>query len=143
MHIKYNKLYISREDRKNRVIRSERIKDFERSLKMDKINERMKRIDNMQKDRYLLEEERRIIENEMDMKKSVMLQRLQKVMKDDEINMTKDEILNYVINDVKPGHKNKNEDNNKNNSKENNKENDIKDNYNNVPGTIEDNPKNK
>ena len=57
MHIKFNKLYMSREDRKNRVIRRERVKDFQRTQKMDKIIERMKRIDNLQKDRYLLEEE--------------------------------------------------------------------------------------
>ena len=62
LHIKFNKLYISREDRKNRVIRKERVRDFQRTQKMDKINQRMKRIDNMQKDRYLLEEERKKIE---------------------------------------------------------------------------------
>ena len=133
MHIKYNKLFMSREDRKNRVMRSERVKDFERSLKMDMINQRMQRIENMQKDRYILEEERRKIENEMNTKKSVMLNRLEKVMKDDEINMTKDEILDYVINDIKPGHKNKNEEN----KKEKNKEINIKDNNDNVPGAIQ------
>ena len=108
MHIKYNKLYISREDRKNRVIRSERVKDFERSQKLDKINNRMKRIENMQKDRYLLEEERRKNEDEMNEKKNIMLKRLEQVIKSDK-NMTKDEIMDYVINNVEPGN---NKDNN-------------------------------
>ena len=112
MHIKYNKLYMSREDRKNRVIRSERVKDFERSQQLDKINNRIKRIENMQKDRYLLEEERRKNEDEMNEKKNTMLKRLEKVIKSDK-NMTKDEIMDYVINNIEPGNKNKEEENNK------------------------------
>ena len=133
LHKKYNQLFMSREDRKNRVMRSERVKDFERSVKLDMINARMQRIDNMQKDRYILEEERRKLEDEMNNKKSVMLSRLEKVMKDDR-NMTKDEIMDYVINDVKPGQKHKEE-----NKKEDNIN--IKDNSANVPGAIEEKTK--
>ena len=114
LHIKYNKLNMTREDRKNKVLRSERIKDYERSKKMDMINERMKRIDEMQKDRYLLEEERRKMEEELNNQKSVMLHRLEDVIKSDK-NMTKDEIMEYVLNDVKPGNKNKEEKNINNN----------------------------
>ena len=108
LHKKYNKLYMSREDRKNRVMRSERVKDFERSVKLDMINARMERIENMQKDRYMLDEERRKMEDDISNKKSVMLRRLEKVMKDDR-DMTKEEIMDYVFNDVKPGQKNKEE----------------------------------
>ena len=86
MHIKYNKLYMSREDRKNRVIRSERVKDFERSPKLYKINNRIKIIENMQKDKYLLEEERRKNEDEMNEKKNLMLKRLEQVIKSDKKN---------------------------------------------------------
>ena len=99
LHIKFNKLYISREDRKNRVIRRERVNDFQRTQKMDKINQRMKRIDNMQKDRYLLEEERKKIEEEIHNKKIIMLKRLQNVIKNNK-QMSKDEIMDYVF-DVK------------------------------------------
>ena len=108
LHKKYNKLYMSREDRKNRVMRRERVKDFERSVKLDMINARMERIENMQKDRYMLDEERRKMEDDISNKKSVMLRRLEKVMKDDR-DMTKEEIMDYVFNDVKPGQKNKEE----------------------------------
>ena len=68
----------------------------------------MKRIENMQKDRYLLEEERRKNEDEMNEKKNIMLKRLEQVIKSDK-NMTKDEIMDYVINNVEPGN---NKDNN-------------------------------
>ena len=127
LHKKYNQLYMSREDRKNRVLRSEKVKDFERSMKMDMINARMQRIDNMQKDRYILEEERRKLEDEINNKKSKMLKRLEKVMKDDK-NMTKNEIMDYVINDTKPQKKNKDEDYNKEDISNNNKEKNINDN---------------
>ena len=136
LHKKYNQLFLSREDRKNRVMRSERVKDFERSVKMDMINARMQRIDNMQKDRYMLEEERRKMEDELSNKKSVMLKRLEKVMKDDR-NMTKEEITDYVFNDVKPGHKHKEEEN----KKDNNNDANINDNTLNVPGAIEEKTK--
>ena len=66
----------------------------------------------MQKDRYLLEEERRKNEDEMNEKKNNMLKRLEKVIKSDK-NMTKDEIMDYVINNIEPGNKNKEEENNK------------------------------
>ena len=101
LHIKFNKLYMSREDRKNRVLRRERVKDFQRTQKMERINERMQRIENMQKDRYLLEEERRKLEDEINSKKKVMLGRLQKVIKSDK-HMSKNEIMDYVF-DVKHG----------------------------------------
>ena len=127
LHKKYNQLYMSREDRKNRVLRSEKVKDFERSMKMDMINARMQRIDNMQKDRYILEEERRKLEDEINNKKSKMLKRLEKVMKDDK-NMTKNEIMDYVIKDTKPQKKNKDEDYNKEDISNNNKEKNINDN---------------
>ena len=44
----------------------------------------------------------------MNNKKSVRLNRLEKVMIDDR-NMTKEEIMDYVINDIKPGQKHKDE----------------------------------
>ena len=121
LHIKYNKLYMSREDRKNRVIRKERIKDFERTQKMEEINARMKRIDNMQKDRYLLEEERRKMENELNFKKNNMLRRLQKIMKSEK-HMSKDEIMDYVF-DSKHANKSITDENNYIDSKVSNKEN--------------------
>ena len=96
MHIKYNKLYMCREDRKYRVIRKERVKDFQRTQKMDKIIARMKRIDNLQKDRYSLEEERKRIEEEIYNKKTIMLQRLQKAIQSNKY-MSKSEILDYVF----------------------------------------------
>ena len=66
---------MSREDKKNRVIRKERVKDFQRTQKMEKIIARMKRIDNIEKDRILLEEERKKIEDEIYNKKTIMLKR--------------------------------------------------------------------
>ena len=103
LHIKYNKLYMSREDRKNRVLRQERVKDFQRTQKMEQINERMKRIDNIQKDRYLLEEERKKVEDEIINKKKIMLKRLQNVINSNK-KMTKNEIMDYVF-DYKQGNR--------------------------------------
>ena len=99
MHKKFNKLYMSREDRKNLVIRKERVKDFQRTQKMEKIIARMKRIENLQKDRSLLEEERKKIEGEIHHKKKIMMERLQNVIRSNK-NMERDEIIDYVF-DVK------------------------------------------
>ena len=96
LHIKFNKLYMSREDKKNRVIRKERVKDFQRTQKMEKIIARMKRIDNIEKDRILLEEERKKIEDEIYNKKTIMLKRLQKIINSDK-HMSKNEIMDYVF----------------------------------------------
>ena len=98
---KYNEINMSREDRKNRVLRMERAKDFERTQKMEMIEKRMERIDNMQKDKNLIEEERRRIENDIKNRKTSMFCRLQKLYKNDK-NLSKDQILDYVINDIRP-----------------------------------------
>ena len=143
---KFNKLYMMREDRKIRVVQNDKIQKFERRQKMEQINARMERIEEMKRERYLLEEERRKMENEMNNKKDVMMGRLRKVMKSDEY-FTREEIIDYVFNDVKPSHKtiksqskyieneNNNDDkkedesnkeNENNKEKENNKENENK-----------------
>ena len=56
---KYNKIYMMREDRKIRVVQNDKIQKFERKQKMEQINARMERIEDMKRERYLLEEERR------------------------------------------------------------------------------------
>ena len=58
---KYNRIYMMREDRKIRVVQNEKIQNFERQQKMEKINERMERIEDMKREKYLLDEERRKI----------------------------------------------------------------------------------
>ena len=70
---------------------------------MEQINERMKRIDNIQKDRYLLEEERKKVEDEIINKKKIMLKRLQNVINSNK-KMTKNEIMDYVF-DYKQGNR--------------------------------------
>ena len=98
---KYNKIYMMREDRKDRVIRNEKIKSFERKLKMDQINLRMEKIEEMKKERYLLDEQRRKMESEMNNRKSIMLNRLSQIIRSDEY-YTKDEIIDYVFNNISP-----------------------------------------
>ena len=66
---------------------------------MDQISARMKRIDNLQKDRSLLEEERKKIEDEIYNKKKIMLERLQNVIRSNK-SMEREEIMDYVF-DVK------------------------------------------
>ena len=90
-----------REDRKDRVMRNEKIQSFERKLKMEQINNRMEKIEEMQKERYLLDEERKKMEQKLSNKKSIMLDRLNKIIRSDE-NFTKEEIIDYVFRDVKP-----------------------------------------
>ena len=41
---KANKLYIAREERKNRVMRKERIDEYKRKKQMEEIKERMKKL---------------------------------------------------------------------------------------------------
>jgi hypothetical protein len=98
---KYNKLYMLREDRKDRVKQYEKIQMFERRMKLEQINNRMEKIEEMQKERYLLDEERRKMEEEMKYKKSVMLNRLSKIIRSNE-PYTKEEIADYVFKNIKP-----------------------------------------
>ena len=55
----------------------------------------------MQKERYLLDEERKKMEQNLNNKKSIMLDRLNKIIRSDE-NYTKEEIIDYVFRDIKP-----------------------------------------
>ena len=96
MNKKFNKLYMSQEDRKNLVIRKERVKDFQRTQKMEKIIARMKRMENLQKDRSLLEEERKKFEGEILYKKKIMREKLQNVIRSNK-SLDSDEIINYVF----------------------------------------------
>ena len=81
----------------------------------------MQRIDDMKKDRYLLEEERRKMENELNFKKTNMLKRLQNIIKSDK-HMNKNEIMDYVF-DSKHANKSITDENNYIDSKVINKEN--------------------
>ena len=96
---KYNKIYMMREDRKDRVIRNEKIKSFERKLKMDQINNRMEKIEEMKKERYLLDEQRKKMEAEINNRKSIMLNRLSQIIRSDEY-YTRDEIIDYVFRNI-------------------------------------------
>ena len=53
---------------------------YERRMKLEQINNRMEKIEEMQKERYLLDEERRKMEGELNHKKSIMLNRLSKII---------------------------------------------------------------
>ena len=128
---KYNKIYMMREDRKIRVVQNDKIQTFERLQKMEQINARMERIEDMKRERQFLDEERRKMENEMNNKKDVMLRRLRKVMKSDEY-FTKDEIIDYVFNDIKPIHKNNDKNQNKTNDNEKEDNKDEKENNRNI-----------
>ena len=136
-----------REDRKDKVVRNEKIQNFNRKQKMEQINARMEKIEEMKREKYLLEEERKRIEAEMNNKKDIMMNRLSKVVKSDEY-FTKDEIIDYVFNDKKPNttksmsnirrinyiKQDKNDKNNKNDKNKNNK-NDKNDKEDNIKDT--------
>ena len=66
---KFNKLYMIREVRKDQVIRNGKTQSFKRKFKMEQINLRMEKIEEMQKERHLLDEERRKMEEEINKKK--------------------------------------------------------------------------
>ena len=80
-----------REDRKDRVMRNEKIQSFERKLKMEQRNMRMEKIEEMQKEKYLLDEERRKMESELNNKKNIMLNRLSKIIRSNDY-LSKEEI---------------------------------------------------
>ena len=54
---KFNKNYLNMEDRRTRVARKERAMEFEREQKMKEINDRMKKIDDMKKQKIMLEDD--------------------------------------------------------------------------------------
>ena len=100
---KYNILYMQREDRKKQIEQNERIQQYQRELKLEEINLRMEKIEQIQNQRIFLEEKRKQKEKELSDEKIGMINRLNKIMNsENEINLTRDEILNYVIKDVKP-----------------------------------------
>ena len=105
---KYNKLYMQREDHLKLIERNERIKQYLRELKLEQINLRMKQIKQMQEVRKRLEEKRKQREKKLKEDKIYMRDRLNKIMnKDDEVNLSRDEILEYVLNNIKPNINNK------------------------------------
>ena len=90
-----------REDRRDKVNRYEKIQMYERRMKLEQINNRMEKIEEMQKERYLLDEERRKIGEELNYKKTIMLNRLGKIIRSNE-QFTKEEINDYVFKNIKP-----------------------------------------
>ena len=66
----------------------------------------MEKLQDIKKEKHQIEEKRKQIEKELVDEKEGMENRLQKVMKYDEY-LTRDEILDYVFNDIKPNTKNK------------------------------------
>ena len=68
----------------------------------------MKQIKQMQEVRKRLEEKRKQREKKLKEDKIYMRDRLNKIMnKDDEVNLSRDEILEYVLNNIKPNINNK------------------------------------
>ena len=94
---KNNQIYLSRMDRKNRVIRNEKAQEYEREEKMKSILERMEKIDKMKKQQQKINEERAQAQEEIREKKQIMLDRFAKVMQMDK-DFTKEEIENYIFN---------------------------------------------
>jgi hypothetical protein len=103
---KNNLLFMQREDRKIKIEQNERAKNFERELLLSQIQERMEKLQDIKKEKHQIEEKRKQIEKELVDEKEGMENRLQKIMKYDEY-LTRDEILDYVFNDIKPNTKNK------------------------------------
>lgn len=108
MH-KFNKIYLSREDKHHKVKQSEKVQDYIREQKMKKIEERNQRIEEMKEQKRQLEEERRKMKEEMDAKKAEMLNKVQKLMKKNK-QLSKDEFYDKVFkeedNISKQGNKN-------------------------------------
>ena len=77
---KNNQIYLSRMDRKNRVIRNEKAQEYEREEKMKSILERMEKIDKMKKQQQKINEERAKAQEEIREKKQVMVDKFTEVM---------------------------------------------------------------
>ena len=73
---------------------------------MSQINERIEKLEDIKNERNLLEEKRKQMEKELNDEKNEMESRMNKIMKNDD-GLSRDEILNYVINDIKPNIANK------------------------------------
>ena len=97
---------MKREDRQIKIEQNERIKNFERELRLSQINERIEKLEDIKNERNLLEEKRKKMEKELNVEKNEMENRIQKIMKNDD-GLSRDEILNYVINDIQPNITNK------------------------------------
>ena len=98
---KNNQLYMQREDRKLKIEQSERAKKFEREVLYSQIQERMGKLDDFMNEKYLLGEKRKQMEKQLSDEKEGMEDRMQKIMRHDEY-FSRNEILNYVLNDKKP-----------------------------------------
>ena len=94
--LKFNKMYISEANQKIKYQRNENVKEYMRDLQLEKMQERMKRIEKIQESRKKVLLEKKRIENEMMIDKAKMNERLRLMMKSDK-NFTKEELYEFVL----------------------------------------------
>jgi len=94
---KFNKMYILREDRKNRVKRSEKIKEYNRKKLLDSINERFKKMEKIKRDKQNLDTERKIMQEQMRQKKQKMMYKFKILIHSDKF-YKREEFYDYIFN---------------------------------------------
>ena len=94
---KMNETYLLRCDRQNNVIRNERAQEYQREILMEKINQRMGKVDKMLKDKEKLNKERIQVQDNMREKKQNMLDKFAKVRHMDK-NFDKKVIDDFIFN---------------------------------------------
>ena len=70
---------MKREDRQIKIEQNERIKNFERELKMSQINERIEKLEDIKNERNLLEEKRKQMEKELNDEKNENQPKIHKI----------------------------------------------------------------
>ena len=90
-------MYILREDRKNRVKRSEKIKEYNRKKLLDSINERFKKMEKIKRDKQNLDTERKIMQEQMRQKKQKMMRKFNILIHSDKF-YKREEFYDYIFN---------------------------------------------
>ena len=119
--LKYNKMYMSMEEKRARVARNEKIREFQRAQQLKQIEERMKRIEVMKVEREKISRERKLLSERISLKKKKMIAKFEVVMRHNR-NISKDEIYKKILEGVDEGQNPSTTYNKKSNLKEENQD---------------------
>ena len=95
-------MYMSMEEKRARVARNEKIREYQRAQQLKQIEERMKRIEEMKIEREKINRERKLLSERISLKKKEMIAKFEVVMRHNR-NISKDEIYKKILEEVDEG----------------------------------------
>ena len=99
--LKFNKLYLSESSQRLRHQRNENAKEYMRDLQFEKIQEKMRRIEQIQETRRKILSDKKRLETELMIDKAKMNERLHSMLRSNK-NFTKEQLYEFVLTGKKP-----------------------------------------